>query len=571
MTIGYPKLVPKLDIESYNGVSKIKKSEILKLLQEYSKTLVGNVMIHDIVLYAKSLLDDIPLPQSLYDLSIARENRERLALDSMRNGPVVNITPSIKLTLDNKLISSNSLQAKSKSPQIKKAYNCDNRKVESTAIDSIVNEVDELSPMKENLEISDDEDLAFSHDDDDFFDILLHENTSRYKSEFMNLELLGKGASGSVFKVRNILDKRLYAIKRILLDSRKESLNRKIRREVTTLSRLFHKNCVRYYSAWIENEDVSDLSQIEEVNSSSTSIIRTNNGGSDSSATPETNASKLTLNKNENVINFSKQYLNNEYFQSAPDNDKYMNNDYFEFEYEDGVESNSFFVDDDDDGSGEFQSDYSSDSDSESESSDSETANPVVLQKSVTQSVQDPMNTVRNHFKRCLYIQMEYCPNTLRGLIDSENLWQSPSEIFSLFRQTLDGLEYIHKRGLLHRDLKPANIFIDQNRQIKIGDFGLATFNKSHGNISSDNLLSVGDGSIHLIASDIKGSTNTAPYNEFADSFGSVSGLTDGVGTAIYRAPEQEESNKLTSKYMPQKYKYDDKADIYSLGIYFKH
>ena len=42
-----------------------------------------------------------------------------------------------------------------------------------------------------------------------------------------------------------------------------------------------------------------------------------------------------------------------------------------------------------------------------------------------------------------------------------------------LFSQILDGVEYIHGKGMAHRDLKLENIFLDSNVGVKIGDFGL--------------------------------------------------------------------------------------------------
>jgi len=127
---------------------------------------------------------------------------------------------------------------------------------------------------------------------------------------------------------------------------------------------------------------------------------------------------------------------------------------------------------------------------------------------------------------------MEYCTRTLRDVIDKDELHKKPSELCLLLRQILEGLNYIHRKGMLHRDLKPANIFLDSEGNIKIGDFGLATFKQR--------------------VDDVEEAASISHKRTDNDS------LTDGVGTAIYRAPEQEQKGSSS---------YSDKADLYSLGI----
>ena len=49
-------------------------------------------------------------------------------------------------------------------------------------------------------------------------------------------------------------------------------------------------------------------------------------------------------------------------------------------------------------------------------------------------------------------------------------------QIKCYMQQLLCGLEHCHAQGVLHRDIKGSNLLIDNNGNLKIGDFGLSTF-----------------------------------------------------------------------------------------------
>ena len=129
-----------------------------------------------------------------------------------------------------------------------------------------------------------------------------------------------------------------------------------------------------------------------------------------------------------------------------------------------------------------------------------------------------------------LYIQMEYCKQeTLRNAINA-GIQDNLSEIWRMFRQIAQGLAHIHAASIVHRDLKPENIFIDDSGDVRIGDFGLAR-----------------PGETKVLAR----KRETAQH---------VSSFTKDVGTAFYVAPEVRSGSTA---------RYDEKADLYSLGIIF--
>ncbi|XP_045444596.1 serine/threonine-protein kinase Nek3 isoform X6 [Pipistrellus kuhlii] len=115
-----------------------------------------------------------------------------------------------------------------------------------------------------------------------------------------------------------------------------------------------------------------------------------------------------------------------------------------------------------------------------------------------------------------LYIVMEYCDGgDLMQKIKHQKGKLFPEDmILNWFTQMCLGVNHIHKKHVLHRDIKSKNIFLTQNGQVKLGDFGSA----------------------HLLSNPMA----------FACTY---------VGTPYYVPPEIWEN-------MP----YNNKSDIWSLG-----
>ncbi len=115
------------------------------------------------------------------------------------------------------------------------------------------------------------------------------------------------------------------------------------------------------------------------------------------------------------------------------------------------------------------------------------------------------------------YIAMEFLPGgCLKQRIASENF--SMEQSLEWMKQLTVGLSYAHKRRVVHQDIKPDNIFITQDGNLKIGDFGLA-----------------------LIATGV-----------------AIERAVQGKGTPAYMSPELCRGD-------PQ----DHRSDIYSLGTVF--
>jgi len=101
--------------------------------------------------------------------------------------------------------------------------------------------------------------------------------------------------------------------------------------------------------------------------------------------------------------------------------------------------------------------------------------------------------------------------------LDSLNRPERVGRLKDAMLQLCEALAYIHGSGLIHRDLKPSNVMVDEDRTVRLMDFGLAKYISDDASLTADGRL---------------------------------------VGTFRYMAPEQILGENL-----------DGRADLYSLGV----
>lgn len=77
------------------------------------------------------------------------------------------------------------------------------------------------------------------------------------------------------------------------------------------------------------------------------------------------------------------------------------------------------------------------------------------------------------------YEVMEYAPYDLFSVVMSGKMCRA--EIYCVFRQIIDGVDYLHNMGLAHRDLKLDNCVMNSENIVKLIDFGTATVFHSPG------------------------------------------------------------------------------------------
>lgn len=338
-------------------------------------------------------------------------------------------------------------------------------------------------------------------------------------------------------------------------------------REVTLLANLNpHSNVVAYKTAWIQDWSVKPARSRTSSKCYSkdfeTKIVDLN----ESSYSP--NDSNSTMEAQLSHDGDAHQFLSTKKYKDKNQNDQPksdITDDYVCFENRNLTDISEVLEQDDDESfcsSDDDDSDNSEDSSSCEmvlEESDANLPDNMFTDKSCQLMCQELVRAkptyqlppLHRRFRAVLYIQMELCGENLRTYLDYRNakvlrptndhdeldLIDIEMEL-NIFKQILNGVQYIHSQNLIHRDLKPPNILFGLDHlSVKIGDFGLATLHHQ-AKVNDDEKI--------------------VELNGFMEEVVSETGEqhTGGLGTSIYAAPEQQMGVD-----------YDNRVDMFSLGI----
>ena len=109
-------------------------------------------------------------------------------------------------------------------------------------------------------------------------------------------------------------------------------------------------------------------------------------------------------------------------------------------------------------------------------------------------------------------------PYMVNEFVNGQNLRQvldvrgkfSFMEACDIMYQLCSAVYYAHQHGVIHRDIKPQNVFITADGTIKLGDFGIATFQNSAHVTRSDVVV----GSVHYLAPEISQGNPASPQSD---------------------------------------------------------
>ena len=209
-----------------------------------------------------------------------------------------------------------------------------------------------------------------------------------------------------------------------------------------------------------------------------------------------------------------------------------------------------------------------------------------------------PTKSLPTEYDLILYIQMQYCSQTLKEYINDPNRKVDLAEILGITQQIALGTQHIHQSGLIHRDLKPENVFFHE-KEVKLGDFGLSRAVESdeadgffseefdghsmpvldstnHSSEKSDSTvldarnqkvardvrrrkstLRLGGGGFYKsLSPGSRSRSHSLSIKYSATGIGGKGELTSQIGTFTYASPEQIDGGE-----------YNSSTDMFSLGV----
>ncbi|EPZ34621.1 Pkinase-domain-containing protein [Rozella allomycis CSF55] len=93
------------------------------------------------------------------------------------------------------------------------------------------------------------------------------------------------------------------------------------------------------------------------------------------------------------------------------------------------------------------------------------------------------LDVIENEHK--IFIVMEYAQKgeLFDYIVANKRLKDKEARFF--FRQIISAVDYCHRNSIIHRDLKPENLLLDENKNIKIIDFGFCNTFRLNGQLDT--------------------------------------------------------------------------------------